>query len=253
MPTKNLRVPTIVAIGGGELRERETLPIDREIVRLTGKQCPRALFVPTASSDAEGYCDTFRAVYGGELGCTTDVLWLYERFDSPADAERRLAAADLVYVGGGNTLKMMRRWRRLGIDRMMIDAWRRGAVMSGVSAGAICWFRYGTSDSRRFYDPTDETLIRVRGLGLVDAVVSPHHVREPHRDAGLRGVMSRTAGVGLALDDNAALVLRGDRYSLLTSAPGVSVSKVFRHGSEVMVRRLDGDERSGTLAALLAR
>lgn len=251
--SSNASTPTIVAIGGGELRERETLRIDATIVELAARRRPRALFVPTASNDAEGYWETFRSVYGEELGCATDVLWSYDRYESAHDAARRIDAADIVYVGGGNTLRMMKRWRRLGIDAMLRDAAARGAVMSGISAGAICWFRYGTSDSRRFYDPTDETLIRVSGLGLVDAVVSPHHVREPHRAAGLREVMRRTSGVGLALDDGAAIVVRGDRYALLASLEGAGVSKVYRRGGEVIDRRLGQNEQEGSLTQLLAR
>ena len=69
----------IIAIGGGELRKNETLKIDKEIVRLTGKKHPKALFIPTASGDPKGYCDTFREVYGNTLGCKIDFLLLLNK------------------------------------------------------------------------------------------------------------------------------------------------------------------------------
>jgi dipeptidase E len=238
----------IVAIGGGELRDRETLPIDTEIVRLTRGAHPHALFIPTASDDADGYCETFAAVYGGDLECRTRVLRLHERYESHEECARLIEWADLVYVGGGNTLRMMRRWRRLGVDALLRRAWERGTVMSGLSAGAICWFRYGTSDSRRFYDPNDDTLIRVRGLGWIDAVASPHHTREPNRNSALASIVARTPGVGLAFDDCAALVIEDDRYRIMRSAAEAGVRKVYRHRGRIVEEAL----RDGAIADLLA-
>ena len=244
---------TIVAIGGGEIRNGETLAIDSEIVRLSGRMRPRVLFVPTASNDAESYAETFRGVYESQLGCIVDVLWLWERLRSLRDVAEQIDAAHVVYVGGGNTLRMMRRWRHLGVDALLRAAWKRGVIMSGISAGAICWFRYGTSDSRRFYDPNDESLIRVRGLGLVDAIVSPHHLAEPNRRAGLISVMQRSSGVGLAIDDNAALILRGREYQVVRSRARSGIHKAYRVGGEVVYRRLGPDEQTGSLDTLLAR
>ena len=103
----------LVAIGGGEIVRGETLAIDKEIVSLTGKNRPRALFIPTASSDSREYWQVFQNVYGTELGCETDVLYLLGVSPTKRELEQKILSADLIYVGGGNTLKMMRRWRRL--------------------------------------------------------------------------------------------------------------------------------------------
>src|SRR5262249_22797183 len=157
------RVPTrmgkIIAIGGGKLDEGTTRLIDERIITLAGAVRPKALFVPTASTDPEQACERFRRAYEGE--CEIDVLRLDGR-PTRAELWRQISGADLIYVGGGNTLKMMTRWRHLGVDQMMIEAYGKGTVMCGVSAGAICWFLYGNSDSRRFNSPTDSfPLIRV--------------------------------------------------------------------------------------------
>ena len=104
----------IVAIGGGEMAERETLAIDEEIVALTGKDSPKALFIPTASRDSPKYWQSFQEVYGQELGCGTDVLYLLDVSPTIMDLEQKILSVDLVYVGGGVALKMMRRWRKLG-------------------------------------------------------------------------------------------------------------------------------------------
>ncbi len=103
-----------------------------------------------------------------------------------------IAAADIVYVGGGNTLRMMKLWRRRGVDRMLMKAAADGTVLAGVSAGAICWCTAGVSDSRSF-NAHDGTwpYIAVRGLGLINVLLSPHHDGDPGRGNGLELVDER--------------------------------------------------------------
>jgi len=114
----------ILAIGGGELWNGETLPLDRRACELTGKRRPSALFIPTASDDAEGYIHAFARVYR-EIGCHVESLRL---LDKPERGEitEKIRAADLIYVGGGNTLRMMQIWRRSGTDEELRRAAKRG-------------------------------------------------------------------------------------------------------------------------------
>src|SRR3989344_6273389 len=144
----------IIAIGGGEIGRPgypvETTKIDKEIITLTGKQKPRLLFVPTASSDTESYFEVVKKHFGKRLGCKTDVLYLIKEKPSKKEIEEKIFQSDIVYVGGGNTLKMMKVWRNTDVDKVLKEAYGKGIVLSGVSAGSICWFRWGNSDSRRF-------------------------------------------------------------------------------------------------------
>ena len=156
------------------MREAETLPIDREVIELTGKARPKALFIPTASYDSVEYWEGFQRIYGGDLGCETAVLYLLNLDPSREELEESILSSELIYVGGGNTLKMMRRWRKLGVDRLLEQAYNRGTVLAGVSAGAICWFSYGHSDSMAFYHPGDWSYIRVKGMGWIDSLACPH-------------------------------------------------------------------------------
>ncbi len=123
----------IVAIGGGSMQERETLAIDREVVRLAGKRRPRGLFIPTAIYDNPERYEIFQDVYGGELGCETDVLNLLRVNPFGKELEEKILSSDLIYVSG-NTLKLMRRWRRLGVDKILETAHGRGVVLAGLSA-----------------------------------------------------------------------------------------------------------------------
>ena len=136
----------IVAIGGGEIGRSgypvETTEIDQEIIRLSGKSKPRMLFIPTASSDSESYYNVVKNHFGTSLSCKVDVLYLLVNKPSRKEIEEKILSSDIIYVGGGNTLKMMKLWRKLGVDRLLKAAYDKGTVLCGLSAGAICWFEY---------------------------------------------------------------------------------------------------------------
>ena len=236
----------IVAVGGGSIghgdRPLETTEIDQEIVRLSEKRRPRLLFIPTASLDSPDYVAGAEEHFGGRLGCRVEALCLYADRPSKRESARRVREADIIYVGGGNTLRMMRLWKPLGVSEMLRRAYRRGAIMCGVSAGAICWFRHGCSDSRKFSNP-EAGLIRVSGLGLVDALVCPHYDAEKDRRPGMRRIMARTPGIGIALDNCAALEFVDGRYRVVTSSEGAKAYRVWREGGRVREEELEGSRR----------
>lgn len=242
----------IVAIGGGELRTLETTEIDKRIIALTGKRRPTALFIPTASGDAAGYVETFEACYGKEFGCQTRTLNLIQ---SPPAFEQMAALvldSDLIYVGGGNTYRMMKIWRRLGLDSVLAEAASRGIVLSGLSAGAICWFKYGHSDSRSFSSNAEWNYIRVSGLGLINAVYCPHYHSENREDA-FSQMIAKRGGIGIACDNNAAIEIVGDHYRVLTSTLDAKAYKLFKRKGRVVVVELLQDSEYIPLADLLKR
>ena len=167
----------IVTIGGGSFRS--TLKIDREIVRLTKKKHPNFLFIPTASSDSEQYSENIGKHYK-KLGCKTDVLYLLNN-KNKKETKTKINKANIIYVGGGNTLKMMRRWRFLGVDTLLKKAWKKGTVLCGLSAGSICWYDSGHSDSMAYYQKKWK-YINVKGLGLIKGIHCPHY------DSATKGV-----------------------------------------------------------------
>jgi dipeptidase E len=230
MPAQALR---LVAIGGGELRTGETLPFDREIVAFTGAPRPRALFIPTASQDAPGYCQTFARVYGEQLGCATDVLRLVADPPTTAVARELIAGADLIYVGGGNTRRMLETWRRAGTDLLLREAAAQGTVLCGLSAGALCWFRYGNSDAPLLEGDATRRTMRIDGLGLVDAALCPHLTSEAFRRDEFSAMMADTPTVGIGLEDHGALQVHGDRYRLLATRDGACAQRFARRGGEV--------------------
>jgi dipeptidase E len=217
----------IVAIGGGELRDRDTMSIDKHILELTGKTNPRFLFIPTASNDAEGYVTTVKQVYGNELGSEVDVLRLVNENPTQSEIEDKILSSDAIYVGGGNTQRMLDIWKVKGVDRVLKEAFDKGIVLSGLSAGAICWFEFGSTDSPSFDNPEDKDFVLLNGLGFVKGLVSPHHIREPERIKRLPGLVKESGSVGLGLDDNSALEIIDGEFRVISSKEGVSVSRVY--------------------------
>ena len=242
----------IVAIGGGELKMLETADIDKRIIELTGKTRPKALFIPTASGDAPGYVDTFETYYGEHFGCQTLTLNLIQ---SPPTFEKMSALvldSDLIYVGGGNTYRMMKIWRRLGLDTVLAEATSRGIVLSGLSAGAICWFKCGCSDSRSFSSNLEWDYIRVSGLGFINAVYCPHYHSEKREDAFSKMIAKR-GGIGIACDNNAAIEIVGNHYRVLTSDPNAKAYKLFKRNGRAVIVELPRNSQYSSLANLLKR
>jgi dipeptidase E len=232
----------IVAIGGGEIRTRGTAPIDREIIRLSRKKHPKLVFLPTASSDSERYWKHVQEYFGAFLGCKTDVLFLVKETPTRARIRDAILSADIIYVGGGNTLLMMRVWRRLGVDRMLERAYDRGIVLCGISAGSICWFESGHSDSMSFYDPTDWDYINVRGLGLIKGLHCPHYnsrTRGVPRRRSFRDMIRKTGRVGIAIENNCAIeFIDGKFYRVLSSKSYAGAYRVCRTDGDVIARRI---------------
>ena len=231
----------VVAIGGGAIRTLATEPLDREIVHLTGKPRPHALLIPTASSDDPDYTPGFHRVYGKRLGCTTDVLHLLGSRPDPRLVADKIDRADIIYVGGGNTLMMMRRWRHLGVDTLLRAAFERGAVMCGVSAGAICWFERGHSDSMAFYNPHDWKYIAVTGLGIVKGIACPHynsHTNGVPRRQDFHQMLMRLRRPGLAIDNNCAVAFTDDGFRVLSTRRRARAYALSIEHGEVIQRKL---------------
>ncbi len=242
----------IVAIGGGELKLLETADIDKRIIELTGKTRPKALFIPTASGDPAGYIDTFEACYGKHFGCQTRTLKLIQSPPAFEEMSALVLESDLIYVGGGNTYRMMKTWRRLGLDTMLAEAASRGIVLSGLSAGAICWFRYGCSDSRSFSENVAWDYIRVSGLGFINAVYCPHYHFEKREDAFSKMIEKR-GGIGIACDNNAAIEIVGNHYRVLTSTPNAKAYKLFKRNGRTIISELPQENEYTPLDNLLKR
>ena len=171
-------------------------------LELTGKTRPRVLFVLTASGDNPSYLATsYQAVSG--LGVDVEHLALFTQPTVPVD--EAFGRADLVWVGGGSVANLLALWRLHGVDAAAKDAWERGVVLGGVSAGSICWHVGGPTDS---FGPKLETV--TNGLALIPYGNGVHYDTEAQRRPLLHSLVSDgTLPLSYATDDHAALIYEG--------------------------------------------
>jgi len=206
----------IVAIGGGELRQNETNSIDNFIVSLCEEKNPKLLFIPTASNDARGYIELIKN-YFGDKGCQVSSLNLMTEKYQDKEIENLIVNSNIIYVGGGDTLTMMKKWQELNINNYLKKAYQRGTVLSGISAGSICWFIYGYSDSEAFTGKEDWSYSCVKGLGLIKASHSPHYDEQDRR--GYDDMILGDNLSGIALENQTALVEEDGKYYIIKDNP----------------------------------
>lgn len=230
----------------------ETTAIDKEILRLTGKTSPSLLFLPTASNDSQSYYDTVKKHFLKIGFASVDVLYLLDTTLTKQQIEDAMLTHDAIYVGGGNTLRMMTLWRKRGVDVIFKKALGGGIVLSGLSAGSICWFSSGSSDSRSFTSGSDQ-LIRVTGLGFIDAVHCPHYDAEPHRQGDIKAKMKTSPKVAIALDNCAALEVVGDEYRVVKSKPTAKARKLYWKKNEYFIEEISATDSFFKLDELLAK
>lgn len=191
----------IIPIGGGEISAQSTLKIDKYIVRLSNKEKPRVLFIPTASGDMQSYIDRFTNYYQS-LGCEVDTLLLSITSNDNL-IRSKIFTSDIIYIGGGNTARMMRIFKRNKVNEYLKQAYERGIILTGLSAGAMCYFTNGYSDSNRSTNP-QASLCLVKCLDIIPYCFCPHY-NEEERKSFDEFVAYKNFN-GLALEDNTALV-----------------------------------------------
>jgi peptidase E len=191
----------IIALGGGGFSDGKSLAVDRYALRQARRARPRVAFVGTASGDAESYRTRFMDAFAG-LDCEPTHLPLFRRTPELRDF---VLEQDVIYVGGGNTRSMLAVWREWGLPQLLREAWQAGSVLTGISAGALCWFEQGVTDSGA------DTLYAIDGLGFLLGSCCPHYDGEADRRPGYRALLeSGKIAPGLAIDDEAALHFVGD-------------------------------------------
>ena len=206
----------IVAIGGGEVGLNETYEIDKFIVESAKKENPNFLFIPTASKDAPAYVKIIDKLYG-ELGCKTDTLYLSNVEVDKEEVNQKIENADIIYVGGGNTQYMMKVWEEYGVDKALIKAYKSGKVLSGLSAGSICWFISGHSDSEFIEDIENPKPIWVKGLRLIPYLHCPHY-DEPDR-VGFDEFYAGQLTDAIAIENQVAIVWDNYEMKVIKSNP----------------------------------
>jgi dipeptidase E len=212
--------PQIIAIGGGSFAsDPENPALELYILAQARKRNPSVCFVPTASGDHADYISKFYAAFSKHR-CRPSHFPLFDRTPDP----RMLLEQDVIYVGGGNTKSMLAVWRDWQLSKFLRQALLGGTVLTGISAGAICWFAAGLTDSWA------GRLAPLPCLGWLPNACCPHYNSEKDRrpsthDLVAKGLLPET----LALDDGAAAHFTGRKLlRVVTSRPNAAAYRIRR-------------------------
>jgi dipeptidase E len=183
----------IIPIGGGGFyRDAENLELEKYVIRQAGGESPRVAFVPTASGEPDHYVSSFYSAFL-KLGCRPSVLTFFKR---TPELRSFLLNQDVIYVGGGNTKSLLAVWRDWGVTEILREAWESGIVLTGVSAGAICWFEQGLTDS------FSDGLKPLDCLGFLPGSCCPHYDGEAQRRPSYHRLLaSGEISPGVAIED----------------------------------------------------
>jgi peptidase E len=222
----------IVALGGGGFgAQLENLLLEDFILSLCHAKVPKICFLPTASGDNDRYIVNFYRAFA-DRSCSPSHLAMFTI--TVPNLRNYLMAQDIIYVGGGNTANMLAIWRLHGIDRVLRDAWSAGKVLCGISAGSICWFEAGVTDS---FGPKLEPLRNC--LGFLGGSNCPHYDSERQRRPTYRRLVSHGFPPGLAAEDGVALHFVGNRFKqAVASIKGKKAYRVSLVGGKVVEQPL---------------
>ena len=201
----------IIAIGGAALPlELDNLLLVDYFLKQTGKRKPQVAFIGAAHGDADAGRLRFYAGFS-QFDCKPAHLSLFAR--TPRDLASFVLEQDAIFVGGGNTRSMLAVWREWGIDRHLRTAWEAGVVLGGASAGSICWFEQGLTDS------IAGPLTAMPCLGFLPGSNCPHYDSEKMRRPTFQRLIARGAVLeGIAADDGVALHFVGTRLARAVSS-----------------------------------
>jgi dipeptidase E len=221
---------TIVAMGGLSWEDEERRPLEDYWLGLTGTERPRVLVVPTAVAEN---AEMTLTIYE-QLSRRAVVSQLSFFPWPPAELRQSALAQDAIYVSGGNTANALAIWRVHGFDAILREAWEAGVVLAGWSAGMICWFEAGVTDS---FGPELQGMRD--GLGFLPGSACPHYDGEAERRPVYRRLVGEGFPSGLAADDCVALRFDGPELAeVVSSRAGSRVYRVTPEGEEPIEPRL---------------
>lgn len=205
--------------------------LDDYILQVSDKENPKICFIGTASGDSESYQLKFHRRFASAR-CQASVLNLFRR--EVSDLNDFVCSQDVIYVGGGNTVNMLAVWREHGLDIALKDALAAGTVLTGVSAGSICWFESGVTDS------FGADLQQTKCLGFLKGSNCPHYDGEANRRPSYQKMILQGMDGGYAADDSVALhFVNGDLRRIVSSSESARAYRVDLRENKVIEKELD--------------
>jgi dipeptidase E len=222
----------IIAMGGGGFSmEPENLLLDQYILNQAKKDLPRVCFVPTASGDQTNYIERFYKAFR-TLPCVPSHLSLFKPEFS--DLETYVLTQDIIYVGGGNTRNLLVLWKEWGLDSILKKAYEQGIILTGLSAGSICWFEEGLTD------PLNAPLYKLDCLGFLKGSHCPHYDGENKRKPSYHQlILEGNIKEGYVADDGAALHFKNEAlFTSVCSRPKAKTYFIKNENEKIVEKQL---------------
>jgi len=224
--------------GGGFTMEPANPLLDDFVLSLATERTPastrepRILFLPTASGDTSAQIGAFHTRFADRF-CVAEHLSLFRLHELRRPLSESVLSQDIVYVGGGSMRNLLAIWRAHDLDHLLMSAWRRGIVLAGISAGAMCWFQGGITRSSGAPEP-------LAGLGLLRGSLTVHADGEPERlPVWLAAVRDGILPGGWSVDDGVGLLFAGEQLTrIVSSRPGAGAQRVDQVAGELVRHRL---------------
>lgn len=209
----------IFLIGGGDIGRANTnyniKEIDQEIVKSTNKIEPNFLFIGLADSYADSYYNIIKKNYQN-LGCQTAYLKKKNIINNKELAKEKINAADIIYIGGGDTIKLTKIVKEYKIDELLLKAYQKGTILVGFSAGAILLAKGGYSDALILRKESNEYTY-LKGLNFVNININPHHNDDPNKTKSLKKYLKSSNKEFYGLENQTALKIENDDISIIKS------------------------------------
>lgn len=250
---------TIIAVGGGSYGQLKTYPdgrqvqknkdlveIDKRMIKLTGKEHPKIVFIGAAHGDDESRFLVIKKYFSDDFGCEVENLNLIDDSKRPNkdDLQKTILGTDIIYIGGGNVTYLMKVLSKTGVDKLLRQAYDKGIIMAGNSAGGCVWFDYYGNDEDDDFDGTFETFSPKKALGFVHGYFEPHWDTKTEEGIAKDSVSKNTVQrmliknniSGYGVDEGAALMIQtdGDKQTIteIISKNGAKIYKLTEQRQE---------------------
>lgn len=209
--------------------------IDEEIIRLTNKKYPKVLYIPTAGGDNLSYCERYKGIYEGKFGCEFDVLFLVNETPTESEIRDKIFSADIIYVGGGSPAMLMEYFIKFNLNDMLKEAYEKGIVLAGISAGALYLGRhyFETENTEDFKIEGFNNYTKVDCLGFFQFLICPHYNLDGYSEK-LDAMIKEYNLPGIAFDNNCAIEFVDNSYRVISTIDTANAYKVYKKETKII-------------------
>ena len=211
----------------------------RYIVNSANKEHPKLLYIPADGYSWMDICVGYK-IFGIALGCQFDYLALLDKNLDKTKIRDKILSSDIIFVGGGSAFHMLQTWNHFQMPKYIREAYDYEIVLSGLSAGAIAWFKYGNGDSNFYMEDKKHRYRKVVGTGVVRSICYPHY--NVDNDKLFAMIMKMYNVPAIALEDGSSIVVRDDKYMIMKNSPDNVAYRFVNKDGKIYKKIIDNED-----------